>query len=80
MASPGCILLQYKTGAATDVTIWRKRFSVIANRECSTIGRVVDELEYRLPDEVVRHDFAAIEDGILQAKGICRRLRIFWRT
>ena len=36
--------------------------SVTANRECPTIGRIVDELEYRLSEEVVRSDFAATED------------------
>ena len=55
-------MLQYRTDGANDVTVWRKRLSVVANRECPTIGRIVDELEYRLPEEVVRPDFAAIED------------------
>ena len=62
VASPGCFLLQYKTDGANDVTVWLKRFSVVANRACPTIGRIVDELAYRLPEEVVRPDFAAIED------------------
>ena len=35
---------------------------MVANRECPTIGSIVDELEYRLPEEVVRPDFAAILD------------------
>ena len=34
----------------------------MANRECPTIGRIVDELEYRLPEEVERPDFADIKD------------------
>jgi len=54
VSSPGCFLLQYRTDGANDVTIWRKRLSVVANRECPTIGRVIDELEYRLPEEVER--------------------------
>ena len=62
VSSPGCFLLQYRTDGANDVTIWRKRLSVVANRECPTIGRVIDELEYRLPEEVERPDFAAIKD------------------
>jgi hypothetical protein len=45
VASPGCFLLQYRTDGTNDVTIWRKRLSVVANRECPTIGRIVDELE-----------------------------------
>ena len=37
--------------------------SILAtNRECPTIGRIGDKLEYRLPEEVVRPDFAAILD------------------
>ena len=32
---------------------------MVANEECSTIGETVDELEYRLPEEV-RPDFAII--------------------
>ena len=35
---------------------------MVAKRECRTIGRIVDELEYRLPEEVVRPNFAAIQD------------------
>ena len=62
MASPGCFLLQYKTDGANDVTIWLKRLSVVAMRECQTFGRVVEELEYRLPKEVDRPDFAASVD------------------
>ena len=62
VASPGCFLLQYKTDGANDVTVWLTRLSVVAMRECPTIGRIVEELEYRLPDEVERPDFAAIED------------------
>ena len=50
VASTGCFLLQYKTDGATDVTIGGKRFSFIANRECPTIARIVDELEHRLSD------------------------------
>ena len=61
-ASPGCFLYQNNTDGATYVTIQRKRFIVIANRKCPTIGRIVDELEYRLPEEVARLDFVAIED------------------
>ena len=30
--------------------------------KCPTIGRIVDELEYRLPEEFERPDFAAIAD------------------
>ena len=37
VASPGCFLLQYRTDGANDVTIWRKRLSVVANRECLTL-------------------------------------------
>ena len=33
-----------------------------AMRECSVIGRIAEELEYRLPDEVQRPGFAAIVD------------------
>ena len=62
VASPGCFLLQYRTDGANDVTVWRKRLSVVANRECPTIGRMVDELGYRLPEAVVRPNFAAILD------------------
>ena len=51
VGSPDCFLLQYK----------RKWLSVIVNRECPIIGRIVDELEYRLPEEVMRPDFAAID-------------------
>ena len=47
---------------ANDVTDWLKRISVVVIRECYTIGRVVEELKYRLPEEVVRPNFAAIED------------------
>ena len=64
VASPGCILLQYKTDVANVVTVWLKRLSVTAMRECPTIGRVVEELEYRLAEEVVRPDFAAIVDEV----------------
>ena len=35
---------------------------MVANSKCPTIGRIVDELEYRLPEEVIRPDFVAIED------------------
>ena len=35
---------------------------MVANRECPTIGRIVDDFEYRIPEEVVRPDFAAIDD------------------
>ena len=35
---------------------------MVANRECPTVGRIVDELGYRLPEVVVRPDFAAILD------------------
>ena len=62
VASPGCFLLQYRTDGANDVMVWRRRFSVVANKECPTIGRIVDELEYRLPEEVERPNFAAIQD------------------
>ena len=34
----------------------------MANRECPTTGRIVDELEYSLPEEVTRPNFAAIDD------------------
>ena len=50
VASAGCFLLQYRTDGANDVTTWLKRLSIVANRECPTIGRIIDELEYRLPD------------------------------
>ena len=36
--------------------MWRK------NRELLTIGRIVDNLEYRLLEEIERPDFAAIEE------------------
>ena len=36
---------------------------MVANRECHTIGKMVDQLGYRLPEELVRPNFAAIEDG-----------------
>ena len=67
VASPGSFLLQFRTdGAATttahDVTLWRKRISVLALKECPNIGRCVEELTYREPEEVVRPDFAAITD------------------
>ena len=31
-------------------------------KECSTIGKLVEQLEYRLPEEVERPNFAAIAD------------------
>ena len=67
VASPGSFLLQFRTdGAATttahDVTLWRKRISVLALRECPNIGRCVEELAYREPEPVARPNFAAIED------------------
>ena len=34
----------------------------ISNREHFTIGKLVDELEYRLPEAVARSDFAAMQD------------------
>ena len=58
VASAGCFLLQYRT----DVTTWLKGLSIVANRKCPIIGRIVDELEYRLPEEVERSDSAVIED------------------
>ena len=42
MASPGCLILQYKTDGAHDVTVWLKRLSVVAMRECPAIGRLVE--------------------------------------
>ena len=45
MPSPGFFLLQYKTDGANDVAVWLKRLSVVAMKECSRIGRVVEELE-----------------------------------
>ena len=62
VTSPGCLLLHYKMDDANDVTVWLKRLSVVAMKECATIDRVVEELEYCLPEEVGRHDIAAIED------------------
>ena len=65
--SPGCFLLQFRSDGASatsahDVVLWRRRISALAIKECPTIGRCIDELTYRRPDEVVRPDFAAIED------------------
>ena len=34
----------------------------MANRVYSTIGKIVDELEYRLPEKIDRPDLVAIED------------------
>ena len=62
VASPSCFLLRYLIDGASDVTVWRKRLSVVANRECPTIGRILYELDYRLPKEISRPDFAAIEN------------------
>ena len=62
MASPGCFLLQYKTDDANDVSVQLKRLNVIAMRVCPTVGSIVEELEYCLPEEVGRPDFAAIVD------------------
>ena len=67
VASPGSFLLQFRTdGVATtsahDVTLWRKRISKLALKECPNIGRCVEELAYRDPEEVVRPNFTAIED------------------
>ena len=39
-----------------------KRLSIVANRECPTIGRIIDELEYRLPEEVDKPDFSSFFD------------------
>ena len=67
VASPGSFLLQFRTdGSATttahDVTLWRKRISVLALKECPNIGRCIEELTYREPEPVARPNFAAIED------------------
>ena len=35
---------------------------MVANSKCPTTGRCIDELEYRLLKEIVRPDFAVIED------------------
>ena len=70
VSSRDCLPLQYRTDGANDVTVLRKRLSVVANRECPTIGRIVKELEYSLPEVVERADFAAIvdEDGRIIAR------------
>ena len=57
MPSPGCFLLQYKRDGVNDVIL-----GVVAMRECPTIVRKVEELEYRLPEDAERPNFAAIED------------------
>ena len=44
------------------MTVLSKRLSVVVTRECPRIGRIVNELGYRLPEENVRPHFAAIED------------------
>ena len=63
VACPVCFLLRYKTDGANDATIWLKRLSMVAMRECPTIGTIVEEeLEYHLPEEVKRLEFAAIVD------------------
>ena len=46
-----------------DGTVWLKSLSVVSLKECLTNGRIVDELEHRLPEEVARSDFAAIVDN-----------------
>ena len=35
---------------------------MVTNRECSTIGRTIDELVYRLPETFGRNDFAELID------------------
>ena len=60
--SPGGITLQHKTDGANDVTVWLKGLSMVAMKECLTIGRIVEELEYRLAEDVVQPNFATIED------------------
>ena len=56
VASPGRFSLQNKIDGAKDVTIWSMRSSVVAMRECLTNGRIVEEFEYRLHEEVERSD------------------------
>ena len=53
-----------------------KSFSAVANIRMSTIGSIVDELEYRLPEEVVRLHFAEIAKQIYQRK--VKRIWIIW--
>ena len=59
VASAGCFLLQYRTDGANDVTTWLKKLSIVAYRDYPTIGGIIDELEYRLPEEI---DFASFFD------------------
>ena len=47
---------------ANNVTIHRKRLSLLAKKECPTVGRIVNGLGYRFPKDVVIPNSAEIKD------------------